>query len=297
LTDMIQSSMDDYLKGDILIDNSPLSDAAMVLAGNHTSDFVYQILYTIKYNEATSAIQLLDIYMRNLAKERDAILRSLINQELSNHNYDGARNLPSATETNAARYLINQLINMEQYDLAEEVMDQSLSDSTDDQAFRLMHQFNRNIREQGHCDMVLTSEEENSLLVASNQNSPHAGYARSILSWVYAYEFDREIPLPEENANKQALAYKEVELLPYNKGLVLSPNPAQGEAYVHSWQNAIGGSLELYNLSSQLMMDFDLENSYLNRINVSSIQDGVYIAILKNTQGHKIGSTKLVIVR
>jgi len=186
---------------------------------------------------------------------------------------------------------------MEQYDLAEEVMDQHLSDSTDDQAFRLMHQFNRNIKEQGHCDMVLTSEEENRLLAASNQNSPHAGYARSILSWVYAYEFDREIPLPDENANIQKVTYKEVAPLPYNEGLILSPNPTKGEAYVHAWQNAVGGSLELYSLASELMIDFDLEHNYLNRIDVSSMQDGIYIAILKNAQGHKLGSTKLMIVR
>ncbi len=297
IEDLILSPMDDYLKGDILIDNSPLSDAAMVLAGNHTSDFVYQILYTIKYNESTSAIRLLNIYLDRLQGERDIILQSLIKEELDNQSYETAMGLPDEDEKAGAIFLIHQLIEREEYEMAEQAMEAHLSDEVEDQALRTIYEFNRRLKEEGHCDLSLTSEEENTLLTVAELGGVNAGYAKSILRWLYDYDFEVLLPQRLEPTAKSGFTFKEVEPLAYQSGILISPNPTKGSAYLHAWQNVQGGSLEIYELNGDRVAKMDLSNSYLNSINVGDLKNGIYIAVLLNASGSKVGETKLVVVQ
>ena len=74
----------------------------------------------------------------------------------------------------------------------------------------------------------------------------------------------------------------------------ISPNPAKSEVFVTTKNMNFPLQIKIYDLSGKAILEKSLENTDVNKINTSSLQTGVYLVNIEDTEGVKF-STKLTI--
>lgn len=157
-----------------------------------------------------------------------------------------------------------------------------------------LHNSNRNIYQ-------LDSTELEALRVYANDYVRYGKigvYAKNVLN---VYEPDMhhfELVLPEPNRSRHA-DRRELKPLSTMNEIAMSafPNPAQRQVTIEFSEKIESGTVNLYSVTGEKLLSVKVENSIFVVIDVTQMPQGVYVAVLANTDGEKISETKISVQR
>ena len=282
----INTEMEEWIKEDILIQNAPLSDSLMLVAQDEVSDYVYQVLYTIKYYDDESDREALKRYLSEKEKER---VESLHYALMDANNLEDDAELVAILEEEPELTAKKQLSGyyLEKGDVTNAIQ---VANSFTGQDYQDLQNINVSILNEGKADYTFSSEEETILTEIAHDFTKSASHARALLEW---YNGER-LPLPEladyttAGKGQTRKTYKTVPLLNnWQKGILdLSPNPARDKTNVFLPSNQFT-AIAIYDIGGNVVLTMPLnDNRLMVEVPLYDLKDGIYFVVAdgKNRQ-------------
>ncbi len=136
-----------------------------------------------------------------------------------------------------------------------------------------------------------TESELNILRNEANKDIPERAYARGLLLLITNEKFERDIPKSFQDRLKLRAKEKNKD----NNWLIY-PNPAEDILYVEH-KKQFYGKIFIYDLLGNILLKKEItaKNSGVIDINVLSLNEGIYLLVIKDLKNNLINSKKIVI--
>ena len=218
-----------------------------------------------------------NVDLKYLLDERERILYTAVNYYVLDNNIDSAllviadENTDQSHQTATEIYLLNNDFVNAELEL-EKVSNDNINASDYKALYRLLI---ANAKE-GNGILDFTEVEVEQLLSLAGKQSPSGVAAENIIHFLtgndYEEVFDSDVEIIEEKSAT------------LNESIIrVYPNPSSGEIFVDCTNlNAQDCIIFIYDLTGTLVFSYDLDSSIINKIDVNTIPNGLFIAQIRS---------------
>lgn len=299
---MYSSPLDGYYSCESKL---PSGGSGFRLAENITESGNYLILQVYELDEAISGLLELintngyeldyldeettyNVDLKYLLDERERILYAAVNYYFLENNIDSALLVISNENTDLSHQISTELnLLNNNFASAELELQKISSDNQNSIDFKTLYNLLISNAKSGKTIQDFNESEIEQLGALAGKQSPSGVAAENILHFLTGVDF-------EEVFDEEDAIIEEKSSALYGSKIQLYPNPNSGEIFVDcsniTTENCF---IYLYDLTGKIVFSSDLDSNELNKIDISGISNGLFIAQVKSN-GEIVDSFKII---
>lgn len=293
------TAMATWKRSNLLVINSPLSDAVMADIVNYVPAYTYQILESIRYYDQLSERGALESRISEEDRKKADILSHLLSDLMKQKDVAQIAELIADEEPEfALRTLTTAYLQAGNIAQAQSALAQIPIYDTEDQQFYDIQSINI---QRAITPLFDLSPEQEAIVrqIANDTYSTQAGYAQGLLRLyrgettdIVLPDFESAVTLSGKTQTQRPRPQFSADEL---NSILLFPNPANAEAIYYLPPTKQGNQLVIYDLNGNQKTSMAIQpEQRIGEISVTDLPNGIYIVALQSNNSI-ISQTKLLV--